>query len=168
MAGLDKSADSGLLDALMQRELQGLNSWDVSDLNFTDPRILKAAHLLPQNERPNVQVQVEDPGYVFGLSDIRSRKDNSRLPIRLRKEAVAATPETRDRIVINRQDDRYKADPRLLASTLAHEQTHVKGEGEAVAYRKQLEVLRRMGVTDKRLLDHVERQIMMNELQRAK
>ena len=122
-----------------------------------DARLLKARGLLTPDERPTVPVSPVDPGHIIGWSTILSRKDNKPLPIQVREQAGAVTPRERDHIYVNRKASEYRnKDLRQLAAVLAHEQTHIKeGKSEKLAYQKQMDVLKRLGVDNKELFDHL-------------
>lgn len=128
-----------------------------------DGKLLRARGLLRPEERPTVTVEAQDPGFVMGYSDVKSRKDGKPLPIRLRREAGMSVPlPGRDRIIVNRESQDYRnKDLRYLAAQLAHEQRHVLGEGENEAYPVQMEVLRRLRVVDPQIHQHLARQMAL-------
>jgi hypothetical protein len=128
-----------------------------------DGKLMKARGLLLPEERPTVPVQVREPGFVVGMSNVISRKDNKPLAIRLRKEAGMAVPKDRDRIIVNRQSVEYKSkDLRQLAAQLGHEQSHVRGADERAAYPVQMNILKRLGVTDRKLYEHLKHQMELH------
>jgi hypothetical protein len=152
--------DADAIAALIRQELLGLNSWDVSDLNFPDAKVFKASRMLRPEDRPKRPVKIVQPGEPLADSGVRNPKTGKPIPLRLSRDAGAMVHDLLPYVAVNPESGEYRDDDlRPLASALAHEQQHVAGKGEADAYKRQLEVLRLLGVTDKRMINHVERQI---------
>jgi len=145
--GLNAALQSGILNDMSQYR--------------GDAKLMRARGLLQPEERPTVPVELQDPGYVFEMSKVRSPANGALLPIRLRPEAGMVTTNEKDRIVVNRKSKAYNTkDLRTLAAQLAHEQVHVQrpDNDEADAYRVQLAILDRLGYKKRDLLRHLQEQ----------
>ena len=128
-----------------------------------DGKLLMARGLLTPEERPTVPVEAVDPGHVIGISNIRSRKDNQFLPIRVRPEAGMVVPKELDHIYVNRKSREYRnKDLRHLAAQLGHEQVHVRGEkDERPAYQAQIGILERLGAANPELITHLKKAMQL-------
>jgi transposase len=154
-----------LMQALMQRELQGMNEWTVEDVNYPHPRLLEASRLLPYEERAKLPLRLFWPGEVLGYSDRVSATTGERIPMKMKQGAGMTVHPSLDFIAVNAEHPNLtkKPNPALLASQIAHEQAHVEGAPESVAYRKQLEIMKRLGVTDTRAFELVNEWMRLSE-----
>ena len=101
-----------------------------------DPRIGKALELLDEGSRPTVPVKLYDDADKL-YEEVLKRFGGDKLS----PNAIGVVPFDKSAIYINRKAQEYN-DPYLLASKLAHEQTHVKQPNydrrEHPAYEQEL------------------------------